>query len=456
MAEGPTPSRMRFLPASKLSERIRRGIGAVLVFHVVLTAGLVFVNGCGDEGKAPDTDASGNDSNQAMLVRVAHHGKWGYVDSSGRVRIPLRYSSALRFSNGRAPVEQRGKWGLIDRNGAAVVEPSYRTIRYFHGDLYACARPGPVAGTLSWVLLDAETGHERRLPGVMEIGHSNGHPLLPFRSVAEDGGQDGGSADWGYLGTDGNVAIQARFTEATWFEGKLARVRVGRKWGLIGREGNFVVQPTLDFINFIEPAPLMPWRKRFYRVRNEGLYGYIRPDGRWLLRPQFEVASEFAQQWAAVCTREGVWGFTDTIGRMRLAMAETDVPEGRPINGFWNGLAAVHTKGGAVAWIDRSGKVRIKPQEMSLTLGRFDYGASAGWLRRDGKRVVSALMDSRGALIFGPRRCMIFHVPWVSRLWRISVSEESENIWTYVTPEGKILWLPEGHPWKDADRSPSE
>lgn len=50
---------------------------------------------------------------------------WGYVDTTGKVVIPFRFSIAGRFSGGLARVQQDGKWGYIDTTGKFVIPPRY-------------------------------------------------------------------------------------------------------------------------------------------------------------------------------------------------------------------------------------------------------------------------------------------------------------------------------------------
>src|SRR5262245_44498973 len=74
--------------------------------------------------------------------------KWGYVDTSGKMVIPLEYTSAGSFSEGLAPVYvggadvmctglSGGKWGYINKNGEMVIKPQFSTARVFSEGL-AC------------------------------------------------------------------------------------------------------------------------------------------------------------------------------------------------------------------------------------------------------------------------------------------------------------------------------
>jgi len=51
--------------------------------------------------------------------------KWGYVDYSGRVVVPLQFDGAEPFSEGLGLVYIRGKAGFIDKTGRMAIEPEY-------------------------------------------------------------------------------------------------------------------------------------------------------------------------------------------------------------------------------------------------------------------------------------------------------------------------------------------
>lgn len=51
------------------------------------------------------------------LLPFKKDGKWGYIDKSGKVVIPLKYDQVYYFHDGEAIVERKGKYSVIDRQG---------------------------------------------------------------------------------------------------------------------------------------------------------------------------------------------------------------------------------------------------------------------------------------------------------------------------------------------------
>ena len=58
---------------------------------------------------------------QNGLAIVEKHGKYGYIDTTGKLAIPCQYDKAWYFHNGMAIITKDGKYGFIDTTGKEVV-----------------------------------------------------------------------------------------------------------------------------------------------------------------------------------------------------------------------------------------------------------------------------------------------------------------------------------------------
>ncbi len=134
--------------------------------------------------------------------------KWGYIDRTGKIVIPLRFEEAWVFSKGRAPVRVDGKWGYIGTSGSVVIEPEYE---------YA------------WSFSE---GRGRVLVGAKEEYADGGAKKI---KVGEK---------HGFVDKNGKLVIQAKFDAAWEFSKGLARVGVGGKEGYIDSDGRYVWEPT--------------------------------------------------------------------------------------------------------------------------------------------------------------------------------------------------------------------
>ncbi|MGQ0827405.1 MAG: WG repeat-containing protein [Bacteroidota bacterium] len=65
------------------------------------------------------------------LARVKTGIKWGYIDTTGSVIIPLKYNEVENFKNGLARVRLGQKWGLFDNTGKELRKPTFTFIGDF-------------------------------------------------------------------------------------------------------------------------------------------------------------------------------------------------------------------------------------------------------------------------------------------------------------------------------------
>lgn len=90
-------------------------------------------------------------------------GKWGYLDPSGKFAIPPIYEEAKPFLEGLAIVKAAGKFGLIDPAGRVVVPIRYAAVRHTAGIIVAGRQlfdtqgreiPAPALAKYSWREVD--------------------------------------------------------------------------------------------------------------------------------------------------------------------------------------------------------------------------------------------------------------------------------------------------------------
>ena len=65
----------------------------------------------------------------APLFVVDKADRCGFIDLTGKVVIPLTFSSCEDFSEDYAPVEVGSKWGFIDRTGQLRISPQFDEVR---------------------------------------------------------------------------------------------------------------------------------------------------------------------------------------------------------------------------------------------------------------------------------------------------------------------------------------
>lgn len=245
--------------------------------------------------------------------------KYGYMDKTGRVVIPLQFSNSGHFSEGLAwiSVLKEGKWlyGFIDKTGRVVIEPQFV---YQPGDFVDGL--AKVVGQFDMGFID-RTG---RLRIKVESEHSGDFFSEGLLAVIQ-----GDPPRGVYLRRDGQVAFEIPFWQqrtarqrslytirrlqlATFSEG-LAPVLSFNKLGFMDRTGKVVIEPL-----FRETSGFSEGLAAVKIIDSDGRYvwGYIDRAGRFAVTPRFREAHPFAGGLAQVLTAEGKRQLIDVTGKV--------------------------------------------------------------------------------------------------------------------------------------------
>ncbi len=224
-------------------------------------------------------------------------GAWGITKPSGEVEISPLFDKVCRFEKGFAAVKNRGYWGVINTSAEYVVEPDFDKVwspqnnkdtedlvMRFSGDgvdpddLYESdpledwtngfnAGVFPLQKDERWYLLDSRGN---------QIGNVTWELMLPINS-----GRVAVFADklWGYLGSDGKLAIKPQFNEAKSFREGLAPVRRANLWGYIDVSGNMVIAEKFERAGDFASGSAI--------IVASGSFGVIDKAGNYLVKPEY-------------------------------------------------------------------------------------------------------------------------------------------------------------------------
>ena len=152
--------------------------------------------------------------------------------------------------------------------------------------------------------------------------------------------------------------------------GGLYPININGKYGFMDRSGKTVITPQFDLAyGFSEGLAHV-------RVGNKS--GYINPKGVSVITPQFDDAMQFQYGRAAVKQCCGLWA--EQNGSNRFGFIEKDgkyisSPEFHCVGtGFSGDLVSVQTADGALAFMNRSGKVVLSVKTESLRAIGFAAG----------------------------------------------------------------------------------
>ncbi|MDI6782868.1 MAG: WG repeat-containing protein, partial [bacterium] len=87
----------------------------------------------------------------AVNIGGFEHGKWGYIDKTGKEIIKLQFKNASGFSEGRAEVSIGKKWGYIDKTGKVVIAPQFDDVWSFQNGLAMVSIGSRVSEKWGWI-----------------------------------------------------------------------------------------------------------------------------------------------------------------------------------------------------------------------------------------------------------------------------------------------------------------
>ena len=265
---------------------------------------------------------------------------WGLVLENGTV-IPPKYSAPISFYGDYGIARIDTKYLYLDNHGKELTGAQFDWAEPFHDGL---ARVG-VGMKTRYLKANGEL-----LPGIYDGGYdfSDGYALVysdgKYKFIDKNGNDAFGNLSiiyakpfsnglaavyngkWGYIDTSGKVAIPYQYDMAFSFGAKVAPVRTGEKYGYIDRSGRWVIEPAFDMISDYENGASNAWRNgKFGYVDDHGAYhdsvsghpglafadgiatvkayhpdsdwsalwGFMKSDGSWLLKPEYDYAIPF-------------------------------------------------------------------------------------------------------------------------------------------------------------------
>lgn len=274
------------------------------------------------------------------------------------------------------PVEVNGKYGFINGQGKVVIEAVYDSYGY----------SGTPGGTVYVEDHAAKKQYYFSSAGkkLFEYKLRDASILYNDRALYTAKVQLAGGATatrYGYIDSQGKVAIQPIYVKAFHFSEGLARVNMGKASGYINTKGKLVVPYrysfTSDFSEGMAAVTLAVGGKYGYIdttgklritprydyatpfsdgaavVSVNGKYGYIDKKGNYLIKPQFSMAQPFSEGLAFV-ERNGVTFYINKKG--------AKVIQGFTAGGLFKGGLAPASPGQRYGYINTSGRFVVKPQ----------------------------------------------------------------------------------------------
>jgi hypothetical protein len=142
------------------------------------------------------------------LASVRKDGKWGFVDTTGKLVIPFEYDLTNGFRDNLALVKKNGLWGYIDTSGRIIIEPQFTQANDFYFNLAAVEKED------KYGYID-RTGN-LIIPPVYQFADNLSSTLTRVRK----------DDLWGYIDTTGKVIVPIKYNWAYELNEGVGRVSI--------------------------------------------------------------------------------------------------------------------------------------------------------------------------------------------------------------------------------------
>ncbi len=311
------------------------------------------------------------------LAKVKKDGKYGAINKTGKIEIPIEWSDMSGFSEGISAVVKGGKTGFIDNMGKVIVAPKYEGSGVFKDGMavvVANGKYGFVDKTGKEVIAPrwdyaysffdgyAMVLENRKVGFIDKTGSVAIEPVWDDAVSFSEGyapvmQKSGDTELWGYISTSGNIlGGKIKYDSVTSFKDGLAVVAENRKYGVLKKDGNYLLTPFYEYVSMFNEG--------LASIKLNGKYGFVDEAGKTVIPITLDFAGSFSEG-LAPAIKDNLWGYIDKKGAFAVS------PQYNDAGIFVNGYAYVK-KG------TKSGFISVKAPEKITAVGS-DFLALSTW-----------------------------------------------------------------------------
>ena len=256
------------------------------------------------------------------LAAVKLDGQWGFIDRDLKMVIAPQFDAVLGFLHGWSPASKKGKWGFIDRKGKWVLQPAWDEVRAF---------PLPGSESLARARKDKLWGFINR-QGKWAIP-AQYDAVLAFNAAStlvREPSNSGRSGLWKLVDPTGKTLSDERWRFSFGFPlDGLAVASVETqdgRWGYLKPNGSYLLPPQWEKAMPFKDGSAVAWR--------DGKAGVIGENGDWIIRPDWDHLTGIAEGF--VVARRG-----ELHGYIEIATGRVIEPQWHRVEPFEDGLGLV-------------------------------------------------------------------------------------------------------------------
>lgn len=235
------------------------------------------------------------------MVAVKVGDNWGYLDTSGKLAIELKYDKATAFDKGYAIVKKADTYYIIDKKGVETEIKDVASVKPFVNG-YA-----PFTDFAKMVGFINNKGEKVVSASFVSVGEfENG---VAWAKNA--------NKKIGFINAVGKWVIEPGFLSAKNFDAVsgLARVKTLDGWAYTNIDGEIIKIDTESFGDFNDGLA---------KGKKGGKIGYYNNKGEWIVAPEFDGGNNFKNGFAAI-KKGKKWGFVNTAGEIVVEPAYAGV-----------------------------------------------------------------------------------------------------------------------------------
>lgn len=274
---------------------------------------------------------------------------WGHIDHDGNWFTPPTYEHVTPFLDGMACVLKDGLYGFIDRTGKQRIPHRYKAFTYFRGGI--CGVDNASGGT---DFIDKD-GVVQFSVDCISSGEFGPEGLAPAW-------KDGPGHHHGFINRQGEIVVPLKYGSVERFSEGYAVIRDGRgprlgqAWFMDAR-GNLQFGPYQDASIFSEGKAA---------VKENGVWHFIDRRGKLLfhLPKHLKAHGGFHEGLASIASLDEVPGYPDCkylYGAIDETGAVVIPPQFFGISYFTHGIAVAQAANKKYGIIDRQGAYILKP-----------------------------------------------------------------------------------------------
>lgn len=236
-------------------------------------------------------------ANHPSLIIVTQNQKYGLVNSNGIEVVPPKYDYLNGFNSDMARFQINNKWGYINKSGKEVIPPIYDEAEDFNSELAVVKQNGLAGGinkqnkvVIPFKQENSSITFNGNLINVRNFVNDYEHCTIFDKSGKE------------LLSLKGNYTKIGDFSEG------IAAVYKEEEKYFINLKGNKLFNFTSrDYALFKDSLIAIQYR---------GFWGFMDKTGKFIIEPQYELASSFSEGLAKVLLEDQRVGFIDKKGNL--------------------------------------------------------------------------------------------------------------------------------------------